>query len=219
MKTNISSKPVYFKALLWSTLLLIPAFFTAKAVLKNSGSGAVHSLKNQLPVFGEIAHFQLIERKGGKLGLSDLGGKVWVADFIFTHCAGPCPLMSSHMARLAKTFQEEPEARFVSFSVDPERDKPAVLSEYAARYGAEPNKWFFLTGEKAQIHTLTQQSFHLGISEVSPDEKIPPEELITHSTKFVLVDKKGRIRGYYDSQEGAQLDRLTNDIRTLLGES
>ena len=163
-----------------------------------------------LPVLGKVVDFYLIERSGGALSLSDLLGKVWIADFIFTRCAGPCPLMTTRMSNLQDEI--DPAVRLVSFSVDPEYDTPEVLSKYADQYGADRDRWAFLTGEQESIHRLARESLKLT---VKPAEDPEP---ILHSLRFVLVDREGRIRGYYDSTRNEELEKLRMDAATLLEE-
>jgi protein SCO1/2 len=162
-------------------------------------------------VFATLPAFQLVERSGESVGLADLTGKVWVADFVFTHCAGPCPLLSSKMARLQKALNGHDGVRLVTFSVDPERDTPDVLAEYARRYQAHSEQWLFLTGEKKEMYRLIGEGFRLAV-----DDGGPQAGIITHSTRFVLVDQQGRIRGYYDGDEPGTVEALLPDIRSLL---
>ena len=145
-----------------------------------------------LPVYDSVPYFKLTERSGKQVALSDLKGQVWVADFIFTHCADVCPVMSLRMKNLQET-AERHGIRLVSFSVDPSRDTPEVLSTYADQYGADKNRWLFLTGKEDFIHALAIKGFHLGV------DKAGKETPILHSDKFVLIDRKGRIRGYFES--------------------
>ena len=145
-----------------------------------------------LPIYDTVPNFKLMERSGRQVSLSDLKGEVWVADFIFTHCADTCPVMSLRMKGLQETAQAQ-GIRLVSFSVDPTRDTPEVLSTYAEQYGADKNRWLFLTGKEDFIHSLAKEGFRLGV------DKAGKETPILHSEKFVLVDRKGRIRGYFES--------------------
>jgi protein SCO1/2 len=166
----------------------------------------------ELPVYGALPDFELTERGGDGVSLESLKGKVWVADFIFTHCAGPCPLLSSRMSSLQKVVGDLDGVRLVSFSVDPERDTPEVLAEYAQRYHADAQRWLFLTGPKETLYRLVGEGFRLAVADGGPQTG-----LITHSTRFVLVDQQGRIRGYYDGAEPGTAEALLPDIRTLLG--
>ncbi len=126
--------------------------------------------------------------------------------------------MSSKMSALVRDLGPEPSLRFISFSVDPERDTPAVLSQYAQRFKAPPDRWFFLTGDKAQIYRLSNQHFHLGAAEISPAEREALDQSVRHSAKFALVDKKGQIRGYYDGEAPGADPKLIADARLLLKE-
>jgi protein SCO1/2 len=115
------------------------------------------------------------------------------------------------MAKLQAAVRELDGVRLVSFTVDPERDTPEVLSEYANRFQADPERWLFLTGAKEPLYRLVGDGFRLAV-----DDGGPQAGLITHSTRFVLVDKQGRIRGYYDGNESGTAEALLPDIRALL---
>jgi len=162
-----------------------------------------------LPVLTQLPDFRLVERSGQKLGLSDLKGKVWIADFIFTRCPGPCPRMSSRMASLERDLRSEAGLRLVSISVDPEFDTREVLAKYAAQYHADEGRWFFLTGDKTAIHHLAKSGFLVG----------GVDDVTLHTTRFVLVDRQGRVRGYYSSSDEEDLRKLGNDARALLRET
>jgi len=212
----------------------------------------------RLPVYGSLPDFALVERSGRPVRRLDLEGKIWVASFIFTNCSDECPLMTAEMARLQADVAPMPDLRLVSITVDPERDSAAVLSQYAERFTADPERWLFLTGDKEAIYRLARDGFRLGIVDAteavqSPPVKGPAFETsghaldhqpyssqtqiapwlpsiapasafanhgrtpdILHATRFVLVDRRAQIRGYYDSREAAELHRLRQHIRTLL---
>ena len=161
-----------------------------------------------LPVLGTVPEFQLTDPAGRPFHSGALRAQVWIADFIFTSCAGACPQMSDRMSR----FQKELPAsiHFVSVSVDPARDTPAKLAEYAQRYGADTRRWHFLTGPAAEISSLAQKGFRLSVAEGAD-----PAEPIVHSQRFVLVDRDGRIRGYYLSDDPVQMKRLSRDASSL----
>jgi len=156
-----------------------------------------------LRVLGEVPEFELISQTGQKFDRTALDGHVWVADFVYTNCQGPCPRMSSHMRALQKA--TDSGLKLVSFTVDPENDTPAVLQAYAKRFSADPSRWYFLTGAKDTLNTLDRDAFKLGTIGVAMD----------HSTRFVLVDKKSRIRGYYGIAEGNPVDRIVKDAARL----
>ena len=182
-----------------------------------------------LKVFGTVPSFSLIRPGGGRVSREDLMGKIWIANFIYTHCPDTCPLQSAEMAKVQADFAEEKDLRLISITVDPERDTPEVLSRYAKRYGADPERWLFLTGEKAAIYRLALEGFRLSV--VDPTEGVKswllgPVPLLAHhgetgkqfihSSRFVLVDRQARIRGYYQSAEEEALQRLRRDVRILL---
>src|SRR5262245_17276951 len=162
-----------------------------------------------LPVLAQLPDFSLLERNGGKIGLSDLKGKVWIADFIFTRCPGPCPRMSARMASLQRDLAGEEDLRLISISVDPEFDTQEVLAKYAAQYQAEAGRWLFLTGERAAIHALAKSGFLVG----------GVDDVTLHTTRFILIDRQGRVRGYYSSSDEEELRKLTNQARALLRET
>lgn len=139
-------------------------------------------------------------------------GQVSIYDFIFTSCAGSCPLMTQAMQGVVRDFSPDQKIHFVSISVDPRRDTPAVLTDYAKKWGADP-RWIFLTGDLDTISALAVKGFKLAATQPGPGA----EELL-HSSKFVLVDQKGFVRGYYDSTEAASIASLKADARRLVVE-
>jgi protein SCO1/2/putative membrane protein len=161
---------------------------------------------------GTVADFALTERGGQTVRATDLAGKVWVASFIFTRCAGPCFQVSSTMARLQQELGEREGVLQVSFTVDPDFDTPKVLQEYARRFGAGPTRWLFLSGSRSELYDLIRNSFHLGVER---GEKPEAGYEVEHSTKLVLVDGRGRIRGYYDGTNPDELPELIKKIDVL----
>ena len=161
----------------------------------------------ELPVLAELPAFEFTNAQAKPFGKKELLGQVWVADFIFTRCGGQCPLLSAKMQELQKAFPAQPGLRFVSFSVDPKHVTPKVLSAYAKRFGAS-DAWVFLTGGKGKIDSLMTEGFKLAGG---------GGEEIMHSFRFVLVDKEGRIRGYYAAQEPEKFAALKADLKALLG--
>jgi protein SCO1 len=178
-------------------------------LLFGGGCGFVPSRRVSLPKLGPVPDFVLTREDGSTFETAkSLRGKVWIGDFIFTNCPGPCPRMTQFMKRLQEQTRGIDELRFVSITVDPDRDTAPVLAAYAKRFGADPARWFFLTGSKAELHHLSKDVFKLG--DVAPD--------FEHSTRFVLVDKLGRIRGYYGTSDASFLMRLIEDAKTLVKE-
>jgi protein SCO1/2 len=166
--------------------------------------------------YGSVPEFSLVERSNKKIGLSDLRGKVWVADFIYTRCTDTCPLQTADMAKLQEAWTNAADLKLVSFSVDPERDTPAVLSQYADRFKADAQRWLFLTGGKEEIAGLVGDGFRLA-AQPAPGG-VAESGVIMHSPRFVLVDRQAKIRGYYDNRDPDAMRRLKNDVATLLND-
>jgi len=164
--------------------------------------------------FGTVPDFSLTERSGRPIELSALKGKILVVNFIYTSCKDTCPLQSAEMAKFQSDLKDLKEVRLISVSVDPERDTPEVLSQYADRFHADPERWLFLTGQKEEIYRLAQEGFRL--SAVPAPDAGREDPAILHSSRFVLVDGEAQIRGYYDSNDPEALRRLRQDVTTLL---
>jgi len=161
-----------------------------------------------LPYLGEIQNFVLTSSSDERVGRDDFNDKIWIADFIFTTCGSICPKMTSNMASLHRSYALEDDIRFVSVSVNPEYDSPSVLKGYAKKYNADTSKWYFLTGKRKDIQRLAVESFKVG----------SVKEPIFHSDRFILVDHKGLIRGYYEGTQMKAVQQLFKDIAKLLKE-
>jgi cytochrome oxidase Cu insertion factor (SCO1/SenC/PrrC family) len=215
-----------------------------------------------------VPDFALTNQHGQLVRRADLEGKIWIVSLIFTNCPEECPLMTAEMARLQSDLADMADVRLVSISVDPERDTPPILAQYADRFDADPQRWYFLTGDKRAIYRLAREGFRLGIvdptdqSHRSPAERsahggfrsrverltlnpvvrsegwprpfhrwlryiAPPSAFADHgrakdalhSTRFVLIDRRCDIRGYYDSREEAALQRLRQHLQLLFRET
>lgn len=181
-------------------------------ILSPAGHVQLEGLNNR---YGSVPAFSLVERSGKKTSLAALRGKVWVADFIYTSCTDTCPLQTADMAKLQEQWAKESDLELVSFSIDPERDTPRVLSQYADRFKADAKRWLFLTGGKEEIAHLVEDGFRLA---AAPASKAKSTGVIVHSPSFVLVDRQMQIRGYYDTRYPESLQRLKKDVATLLNE-
>ena len=184
--------------------------------------------KNKLPPPTEtmppVPEFTLTERFEKPVSKADLTGKVWVASFMFTRCGGPCPRVTATMTRLQGELDlaNQSDLRFVTFTMDPERDTPEVLRRYATdRAKAHPEKWLFLTGEEAAMLKLIKDGFLIGVSK-STDPK--PGFEFNHSTYLVVVDKQGRIRGHFNGfpgehdAEGSQYEESLSRLKAKVGD-
>lgn len=163
-----------------------------------------------LPVYGRVPAFALTDQDGQPVTPAMWQGRVWIADFIFTRCAGQCVMMSSQMTALQRALPEV--VALVSITVDPDYDTPPVLAAYAARSGADTTRWRFLTGPREAIYALAHDGFRLSVAA----EGGTPQEPILHSVRLVLVDGDGQIRGYYDATETDAVARLARDAQQLL---
>jgi protein SCO1 len=152
-----------------------------------------------LQVLGQVADFTLTNQNGRPISLADLRGHVWVADIIFTRCPGPCIKMTRQMKELQQALPASSQTLLVTLTTDPDFDTPPVLKAYAERFGADSNRWTFLTGTKKQIGTLAIDSLKLTAIEKKPEERQSPDDLFVHSTIFVLLDKQGRLRGVFET--------------------
>ncbi len=161
-----------------------------------------------------VASFTLTDQDGHPFGTEQLRGKVWVADFIFTSCPDVCPLLTSQMANVARHI-EMSDVLFVSITVDPATDTPERLREYAARFHADTGRWKFLTGDPDEVRSVIERGFRLPVGEREGREDGRYE--ILHGSRFVLVDRRGIMRGLYET-DGDGLRRLEHDIVRLESE-
>ncbi len=154
--------------------------------------------------FGPAPAFHLITEAGEPFDSTSLAGHVWVADFIYTTCTGPCPMMSSQMHQIQNNTPEMTDLRLISFTVDPAHDTPQALTLYARHFRQDPYRWHFLTGTMSQLNDVG-----LGFKLNSIDGSL------THSSRFALVDRRGHIRGFYITGEDSFMPRLMHDLRQL----
>jgi protein SCO1 len=147
----------------------------------------------------------MTDSAGHPFDSKQLAGKVWAVDFIYTHCPGPCPMMTSQMHRVEQKVRNESDVRLVSISVDPDRDTPPVLEAFARKFGGPTPQWVFLTGSPETVHLLAHDVFKVGDLIKTMD----------HSTKFMLVDKRGHLRGYYSTFDADGIDQMLKDIEAL----
>lgn len=175
------------------------------AVVALAGMMAACVKPKPLEVMGQVPAFQLTSANGGIFDSNSLAGHVWVADFVYTTCDGPCPMMSAQMRQIQNsTAAEMPDVKLVSITVDPAHDTPPVLEAYSKHFKSDPSRWFFLTGARDRLNDLGL-AFKLQSIDGS----------LSHSTRFVLVDRQMRIRGYYTTGEDSFMPRLMHDIRQL----
>ena len=201
------------------------------------------SLFESLPVYWQLPDFALVDASGRAFMRDRLRGKVWVADFIYTRCEDTCPLQTSEMRRLQQAFSDSVDFRQISITTDPKHDKKELLAAYARKFGADRARWFFLTGKEKEIKDLALKGFRLSYATkgaaLSPGSiggrvfrlLLPsahahhpghqeggktPGILISHSSRFVLIDRNFTIRGYYHSHDAESIEKLRKDLRVLL---
>ncbi len=174
-----------------------------------------YKLVDKDTVYQKIPPFTFMNQDSIAYSSKNLEGKIHVADFFFTSCPGICPVMSSQMQRLQEMTKDiGDQYQLVSFSVDPDRDRPSVLKKYAQNHRADLKRWVFLTGAMDSIYKVGIKGYYLGMQKDSTE---PGGYL--HSGKFVLVDKKGLIRGYYDGTNVNEVNQLKEDLQLLLKET
>jgi protein SCO1/2 len=199
-------------ATVWKTVLLGLPLVVA-TVFFFVWRGQINQLANRpIRSYSTVPNFQLTNQNSQPFGSTQLAGKIWIADFIFTSCPGPGPMVSSRMSELQRPL-EKTDVHLVSFSVDPEKDTPEVLRGYADKLKAQPARWDFLTGSKSIIYDLSKNGFKLAVSDGSGEAGVP-----VHSTRMVLVDRHGKIRGYYEATAADAVTKLLADTSHLLRE-
>lgn len=213
-------RPRGLRILWWAMVVLLSVLVGLMA----AGAFFTFAMKRQgqkLPVYSQIDGFSLTERSGRTITLADLSGKVWVANFIYTTCPTVCPRLTAKMQEV-QSFVLAHEAdtgrdanvRLVSFTVDPENDTPEQLASYAQSWNADPRIWLFLTGSLDDISRAVIEGMKIPFEKRGAEAAIE----IMHGEKFVLVDRAGRIRGYFDG-DAEGIAKLQHALRTLLDES
>lgn len=194
-----------------NTMIVIVGLVVAMAVLAGGAYLVVNKAeqsRTELPVLGQVPQFEMTESYGDRYGLENTRGLVCVYDFIFTRCHGPCPVMAVNMGDLYRAFEGSESVQFISISVDPDHDTLSVLRQYGEEQGVNDGRWIFLHAPIEEVVDLCENGFKL------PAEDLPG----AHTTKFVLVDHLGRIRGYYSGTDEASMRILKDDISRLVKE-
>ncbi len=161
-----------------------------------------------------ISDFSLVNQNGETISKEDFKDKIYVADFFFTRCQTICPIMAVNMKDLQEEFKNDPDLKFLSHSVTPVMDSVPVLRNYADKNGAIDGKWEITTGDKKHIYELARKSYFAVL-----DEGDGGDQDFIHTEQFILVDKKGQIRGFYDGTEKEEMQRIINDIAILKSEN
>jgi protein SCO1 len=194
----MADTPPQLPRTLWIGILLLLVVLCLAYALSLLGLKRVHQ-QHDLPVLGQVAGFTLTNQDGAVTTLADLTNRVWVADIIFTRCAGPCPIITGRMKSLADALPKTSGAGLVTLTTDPDFDTPPVMKKYGEHFGADFNRWTFLTGAKAEIAGLAGDSLKLSAVPVKPADRQNAADLFIHSTIFVMVDKHARLRGVFET--------------------
>ncbi len=200
----------------WLKWFIIISFVGGIVVAYNYSLVRARMMKDarNIPPVKELPAFSLTDQNNRTVTKADLLGDVWLANFIFTRCPGPCTTLSKTMAGFQDKLAQTPGVKIVSITVDPEHDTPEELAAYAARFQADPERWLFLTGPKEELLPLILKGFMLPVADNEP-ERVETEGLFIHSTRVVLIDPKGMIRGYYDTESPQAVEKLFGDIPFL----
>jgi len=180
--------------------------------------GPARVADSPLPVLSQVTGFNLTNQFGEVVTAETLRGRPWLGEIIFTRCPGPCVRMTRNLAELQSRLPRDADLRLVTLTADPAYDTPAVLRAYAERFGADSNRWHFLTGSQVQLYELATKQLLLAVAENPDPANAPPDELFIHSTRMVLVDPAGRVRAAYDGESPAAQDQVLADLRRLAAE-
>lgn len=243
MRLSVAQRRLLLAASAGLLVVVIALLAAPRLVSFARGPSSGGTTLEKLDVYGTVPRFSLTERGGRTVSRDDLEGKVWVANFVYTKCKETCPTQSLQVARVQTEFADASDLRLVSITVDPKHDTREVLAEYAGRYGADRERWLFLTGDKREIYCLAKG---LKLSVVDPSDPNPPacgtpaartvgavlallqppfafathgsEGLVMHSARLVLVDRAARVRAYHLATDQDSLKRLRPNLRALLAE-
>jgi protein SCO1/2 len=197
--------------------LALLAFGGALALARAHGRPDDHG-RARLPALGEIPAFSMPDQRGQPVTSTSLRGQVLIVDFFYATCPTSCPRLSAQMA----AFQERLDTRdpklpvhLLSITLDPENDTPEVLRDYAQRYHADDARWSFLSGRSEELDRLVVKGFKVAFERADPSAGLGS---IMHGEWFVLVDRGGRIRGYYQISDEERMTELYRDAARLAGE-
>lgn len=192
----MAETPPQLPRALWMGMIFLLGFLCLAGLLALAELGRQ---QQPPPIYGPVADFTLTNEDGLVTTLADLTNHVWVADIIFTRCASQCPRMTAQMKSLQDSLAQDNNARLVTLTTDPDYDSPVIMKRYGQRFGADFNRWMFLTGTKSEIAGLAGNSLKLGSTPVAPANQKNAADLFIHATIFVVVDKHARLRGFFQT--------------------
>ncbi|MDG2408794.1 MAG: SCO family protein [Pirellulales bacterium] len=173
------------------------------------------SQSSELPILVQLPDFALRDQTGESFGSEQLKDKLWIANFVFTRCPTTCPIQTRNLAKFQKQLKKIPggeQIELVSITVDPNFDTSAVLADYAKLMQADPERWHFLTGSREDIWDLCKKGFKLAVDDAPPEAPSP----IMHSSRMMLVDREGQIRGFYEGTTREGMNELRMALENLL---
>ncbi|MSU63442.1 MAG: SCO family protein [Pedosphaera sp.] len=170
-----------------------------------------------LPVLGRVTDFNLTNQLGNRVSLSNIVGRMTVANIIFTRCAGPCPKLMRQMRQVHDGLGATAPVAFLTLTADPVYDTPEVLRKYGLRFPSEAARWVYLTGAKPELYRLAIDDFKFTVLD-NQQQRQPDEDLFVHSMKFVVVDSTGQIRAYVDGDEPETVERILGVVSALTAE-
>ncbi len=192
----MTDKPRPFPRSIWLGCILVFGLI-ALAILVSCLQSVRGKFSPAPTILNRVADFSLTNQDGKITTLADLTNHVWVADIVFTRCAGPCPRLTMQMHGLDILLAKS--VKLVTLTTDPEFDTPEVLKKYGARIAADFSRWQFLTGSKKEIAALAGGSLKMSAQAVKPDEQKDAADLFIHTTMFVIVDKHAQLRGFFET--------------------
>lgn len=213
----MNSKGNYYWLLLVIPLAFVAWYFFNKNEQKPLRTlpyfGQKNTVQNGDTSFHTVKPFMFVNQYGEKVTEETVKGKIYVTDFFFTTCQSICPVMSSELERVYKTFSNNKDILILSHTVSPEEDSIHVLMDYAKLHGVKDKRWLFLTGEKKHLYDMARTGYLLNAEEGNGDEND-----FIHTQNFALVDKERHLRGFYDGTDSLDVSRLITDITLLLEE-
>lgn len=198
--------------LTWAILFAATIAIAIAFIRERAGRGP------DLPVVAVVPPFHLTNQLNQPISLESLKGRVWLANTVFTTCPSLCPKLTRHFSELQQEFAGEKDFRLLSLTADTERDTPSVLKRYGDKYGADHQRWSFVTGNKSDVQEFGVNGLKFLMTDNPLTNRLEPDDLFLHGPYFALVDRSGRIRGWYDGSLPEKRGAIRQAIRRLLKE-
>lgn len=198
--------------LVWGGITLVIGVIAVAYVRERSQASKT------LPILREVNPFSLTNQHGQVVTRESLAGKVWLAEIIFSRCPVQCLKMTRELVAIQNELPKRDDLGFVSLTADPEYDTPAVLKNYGAAHGADPARWNFLTGSKSNLYSLALDGLLLSVRENPDKQNANLDDLFIHSTRLVLVDRKGRLRAWFNGDGTTPRREIATAVGSLLQE-